>query len=124
MRFEEFLGKVQERAALDSTDSAMRATRATLNTLAERLYGNEPTDLASQLPGEIGIHLNAESAGSGERFDTREFVRRVSQRARVDERDAAVQARAVLQVLSLSVSAGEMRDVKQQLPESFMHFFQ
>lgn len=124
MQFNEFLGKVQDRARLESLDGAMRATRATLNTLAERLRGNEPTDLAAQLPGEIGEHLQAEGAGAGERFGIDEFVRRVSEREGGHADDSIHHAQVVLGVLAEAVSRGEMRDVRQQLPEEYDKLFE
>lgn len=42
MNFHDFLGQVQHRAQLRSMDEALRATRATLTTLSERLQGREP----------------------------------------------------------------------------------
>ena len=39
LRYDEFIGQVQHRAQLGSHAEAERATRATLETLAERLVG-------------------------------------------------------------------------------------
>ncbi len=77
MKHDEFIGQVQYRARLSSRGDAERATRATLETLAERLAGGETNDLASQLPREIGEHLRREWSGIGERFSLDEFFRRV-----------------------------------------------
>ena len=52
MKHDEFIGRVQHYARLASRGDAERATRATLETLGERLAGGEPKDLASQLPPE------------------------------------------------------------------------
>ncbi len=54
MKHDEFIGQMQYRARLSSRGAAERATRATLETLAERLAGGEARDLAAQLPPEIG----------------------------------------------------------------------
>lgn len=124
MEFNKFLGKVQDRARLDSMDSAMRATRATLNTLAVRLRGNEPTDLAAQLPGEIGEHLRNDGAGRGERFNAREFIQRVSDQEGVPTNEAGHHAQVVMGVLGEAVSRGEMADVRQQLPEDYELLFE
>jgi uncharacterized protein (DUF2267 family) len=123
MQFNEFLGKVRDRARLESLYSAMRSTRATLNTLAECLHGNEPTDLAAQLPGEIGEHLQAAGAGAGERCGVEEFVRRVNQREGGHGQDSTHHARVVLGVLSEAVSRGEMKDMRRQLPEEYDTLF-
>ncbi|GFE70351.1 DUF2267 domain-containing protein [Chroococcus sp. FPU101] len=42
MKHDEFIGQVQNRAGLTSREEAKVATRAVLETLAERLAGNEP----------------------------------------------------------------------------------
>lgn len=53
MKYDEFIKEVQERGHMVSRESAEEAARATLRTLAERLAGGEPHDLASQLPEEL-----------------------------------------------------------------------
>jgi uncharacterized protein (DUF2267 family) len=63
MKHDEFIGQVQHRARLRSRGAAERATRVTLETLAERLVGGEANDLASQLPLEIGHHLRGGVSG-------------------------------------------------------------
>ena len=124
MKHDEFIGQVQHRARLGSRGEAERATRATLETLAERLAGGEAKDLASQLPQEIGEHLRREWSGVGERFSLDEFFRRVSLREGVDLPDAIFHARAVIEVVSEAVSKGEMDDVRAQLPAEFDRLFE
>lgn len=125
MDYHEFMGKVQHRAKFDSLDPAVRATRATLNTLAERMRGNEPKDLAAQLPREIAEYLNTENAGEGERFDLDEFIRRVSVReGDVPINQATHHAQVVMGTLTEAVSAGELTDVIQQLPSDYGILFQ
>lgn len=119
MQFHEFMGKVQHRAHFDSLDPAVRATRATMNTLAERMRGNEPKDLAAQLPGEIAEYLHTEKAGEGERFDLDEFIRRVAEREGVPVNQATHHAQVVMGTLTEAVSFGEVTDVLQQLPEDY-----
>lgn len=120
MQFHEFLGHVQHRAQLPSPGHALGASRATLVTLGERLAAGEAAHLAAQLPREISHFLtrgDPASPGSGERFGLDEFINRVSLRERVDLPLAALHAQAVLQVLDQAVSAGEMAQVRHQLPE-------
>ncbi|MBS3803611.1 MAG: DUF2267 domain-containing protein [Oleiphilaceae bacterium] len=124
MQFHDFLGKVQHRAQFDNLEDALRATRATLNTLAERLNGNEPKDIASQLPGEIGQHLFPESPGKGERFDVDTFIARVGEREGVPLNQATHHAQVVMGTLNEAVSAGEMSDVRGQLPNDYDLLFQ
>ena len=124
MKHDEFIGQVQHRARLSSRGAAERATRATLETLSERLAGGEADDLAAQLPPEIGEHLRGEGAALGERFSLDEFFRRVSLRESVDLPDAVFHARAVVDVLGEAVSPGEMADVRAQLPDEFARLFE
>jgi uncharacterized protein (DUF2267 family) len=65
MQHDEFIGQVQNCARLSSRGDAEVATRATLETLAERLAGNEPFDAASQLPRGIAVYMQHEYAGTG-----------------------------------------------------------
>ena len=57
MNYHDFMGHVQNRARLGTTGEAVHATRATLNVLSQRLYGDMSDNLAAQLPEEIGDYL-------------------------------------------------------------------
>ena len=124
MRYDEFIGQVQSRARLGSREEAVKAIRAVLETLAERLAGGEPKDLAAQLPEEIGVYLQHEGAGLGERFSLEEFFNRVSQREGVDLPASVYHARVVVEVLGEAVTRGQMNDVRAQLPEEFNRLFE
>ena len=123
MRYDEFLGHVQHRARLGSRAEAERATRATLETLAERLVGGEAHDLASQLPPELARSLEAPDAGSGAKLTLDEFFELVSEREGVDLEDSTFHARVVIGVLTEAVSLGEIKDVRVQLPAAFAQLF-
>jgi uncharacterized protein (DUF2267 family) len=118
MNFDEFTGAVQHRLELPGTGEAVRASRATLTTLAERLQPGEASDLAGALPMEIDWYV--EQAESGQRFDFDEFVTRVAEREgrpTPDKRaDVAYHARGVLAVVSEAIPAGELRQIRDQLP--------
>lgn len=122
MKYHEFLGQVQHRARLASLEEATRATRATLETLGERLYGGEAGNLAAQLPEEIGLYLRR--GGGGESFDLDEFFGRVSLREGTDLPAAVFHARAVMDVLKEAVSPGLLRKVLDQLPEEYDRLFE
>jgi uncharacterized protein (DUF2267 family) len=122
MQYDEFIGQVQHRARLAATDQAVRATRATLETLGERLFGGEADDLAAQLPEEIGIYLR--QAQSNEKYSLDEFFKRVSEREGVELPDAVHHARAVISVLCEAVTPGELQDVRAQLPDEFDPLFE
>ncbi|MCV2457779.1 DUF2267 domain-containing protein [Streptomyces sp. ICN988] len=88
MDHDAFIGQVQARAGLDSRDSAEAATRATLETVAERIPASLSDNLAALLPQGIGEHLRRvvttipDQPETGGRPKYREFLDRVSQRAR------------------------------------------
>ena len=124
MKYEEFIGRVQNRARLGPREEAVKATRATLETLAERLAGGEPKDLATQLPEEIGVYLQHEKTGSGERFSLDEFFNRVSEREGTDLPAAVYHARVVVEVLGEAVTTGEINDIRSQLPSEFDRLFE
>ena len=100
---------------------AYQALRAVLHCLRDRLTVDEAAQLGDQLPMLIrGIYYEAwHPAGKPEKIRTREeFLARISThlpKARpINPEDAA---RAVFQVLEKHVTAGEISDVIQALPQ-------
>lgn len=124
MKYEEFMGQVQQRARLPDQNRTGAAIRATLQTLAERLTEGAASNLAAQLPSEVGRHLQEGGDGGGERFDLDEFFTRVSKREQSDRPATVQHVRAVFAVLNEAVSAGEMEKVRQQLPEDYDPIFE
>ena len=121
MKFDEFTGKVQHKAKLASTDEAIAAIRATLETLAQRTAGDEAQNLAAQLPREIGRYL--QGSHIVERFSLAEFFDRVTEKEGVDKPVAVFHARAVIDVLQEAVSQGEIDNLRSQLPEEWDPLF-
>ena len=116
MDHDQFVAVVEQVAGVDR-QAAERATRATLQTLAERLSREEARDLVEELPPELGPWLFTDR--TAERFDIDEFLGRVAGRAEVDLLAAERHARAVLTALSRAVGAEEFADVVAQLPKDF-----
>jgi uncharacterized protein (DUF2267 family) len=117
MKGEQFIAEVRNLAEVDADEDAQKAIRATLETLRERLAGNEPSNLAAQLPPEIAPYV----AGEGEReaFSVREFYDRVAQKEGVDHDEAVRHARAVATVVQAAVTGGELDDVRSQLGDDY-----
>jgi uncharacterized protein (DUF2267 family) len=113
----EFIDGVAQRTGL-SRDGAEDLTRATLQTLAERISGGEARDLVEQLPVGVGQWLSRDEE-SPQRFGPEEFVRRVSRRAGMEPDRAREGVRAVFLTVSEGVSGKEFRDVVSQLPKDF-----
>lgn len=119
MRYDEFISKVAERATDGNREKAGNLTRATLQTLSERISGGEAEDLASQLPQDLKTWLTA-SEENPEDFDFEEFTKRVWQRARLpSQADAERGVAAVFATLREAVTAGEFDDVLAQLPDQY-----
>src|SRR5260370_9089589 len=98
LKYDEFIGQVRHRAGLGSHAEAERATRATLETLAERLAGGEAHDLAAQLPPELARYLELPDAGIGAKLTLDEFFELVSIREGVDLPNPALTAPLVIGV--------------------------
>lgn len=125
MDYDTFVGEVQNRAQLPAREDAVRVTRITLETLSERLDPGEADDLAAQLPDEIGRHLA--TVEDVEAFDWDGFVDRVVEKGGYDPDDEAADAvhhaRSVIDVVEEATTAGELHDVRSQLPEDFEELF-
>ena len=122
MKGEQFIAEVRNLAELDTNEDAQKAIRCTLETLKERLAGNEPSNLAAQLPPEIAIFV--EGDGGREAFSVQEFYERVAQKEGTTNSEEAVKhARAVATVLQTAVSGGELEDVRSQLGNDYEELF-
>lgn len=122
MKHDEFIGLVQARARLDSRGAAETATRATLETLGERLAGGLATNIGAQLPPEIGRHLDQERTES---FEIDDFWRRVADRetAGTEVPDAAFHSRAVMSVVAEAVTGDQIERVEDQLTPEWSDLF-
>ena len=125
MKHDEFVKEVRERGHMGSREKAQSAMRATLETLAERLAGEEAEHFASELPSGMSEHLRHERAEAGESSSLEEFFSRINERDEVaDEPRAAYHARVVMEVLGEAVTEGEMDDVRSQLPAESAPLFE
>jgi uncharacterized protein (DUF2267 family) len=129
MEYNEFISRVQKYAGLKSLDEAVQLTEAVLETLGERLYRTESTDLAAQLPKALKKFIfekqpPEQNRNEVKRFSLEEFYNRVRARARIGYPDAIKQSKAVMSVLQEAVSAGELEDIKKELPREFHKLLQ
>jgi uncharacterized protein (DUF2267 family) len=116
MDYEGFITTV-ERAAHIGREDAERATRATLETLAERIAKGEALDLAAELPPELAPWISTTTDAKG--FDASEFVRRVAVREGIDATEAERHVRAVFVALSRALTKQEFEDVAAELSSDF-----
>lgn len=120
MKHDQLIGLVQDRAHLPSRGDAEAATRATLETLGERIPEHLAANLAAQLPPEIGEHLRRTitmvGAATGERFGLDEFSERAAERGHTDPPTAIFRARVVLDLIDENTEA-IMDKVREALPD-------
>ena len=112
--YERFITIVEQKAKL-SRDEAEAATRATLQTLAERISAGQARDLAAQIPPELAPWLA--TIGGAEPFDVDEFLRRVAEREGSDISRAERDARALFAALGRCVRRRD--ELASELPSDF-----
>lgn len=122
MKHDEFIKHVQSVAGFSSREEAERATQATLETIRERIVGNEASQLAAQ-PKEFGQYLHGREGENGDTFGLKEFIERVSQKEGVDPTIAATHAKAVFIVLASAVTPGEFADVRANFSADYNDLF-
>lgn len=123
MKYDEFIKHVQTLAQLDSREAAERATRATLETIKERVVGNEASQLAAQLPAEFAGYLTGREGENGRHFSLMEFYQRVQEKEGVEPTAAAIHARAVFSVLQSAVTPGEFTDLRANFSHDYEELF-
>ena len=121
MNDEQFIAEVKNLAELDKDEDARKAIGATLETLRERLAGEEPSDLAAQLPPGIAPYVEGE--GGRESFPVEEFYERVAGKEGVGKDEAVRHVRAVATVVQTAVTGGELDDVRSQLGDAYKELF-
>jgi uncharacterized protein (DUF2267 family) len=115
----EWLKAVQERMGTDDRHHAYVALRATLHALRDRLNPDEALQLGAQLPTLVrGVYYEGwRMIDTPVRVRTLdEFLGVVAVEAGDAAFDSEAAARAVFAVLAERVSAGEIDDVKRNLP--------
>jgi len=93
------------------------AVVATLTVLSEVVSADETRDLLAQLPKAVRERIPV----SGETLPMRpiEFVARVAELTGAAAEEAERQVRAVFEVLTQAVNAGEMNDIAAELGDEF-----
>ncbi|MFC5367110.1 DUF2267 domain-containing protein [Salinirubrum litoreum] len=118
MDFDEFTGTIQHRLELPGTGETVRAIRATLSTLGQRIPAGAAEDFAASLPMEIGWYMTGAVSEHGQRFDWREFLDRVSEIEGAEPADAAHHARVIVDLSASIVPESDLQQLRDQLPES------
>ncbi|MGE0710498.1 MAG: DUF2267 domain-containing protein [Planctomycetota bacterium] len=117
----EWLAQLRRDLGAETDAEALRALRATLQVLRERLPLAEVADLSAQLPVLLrGFFLEGWRPGAEPRRlrDETELLTAVQERYGRQPLDAKRAVRAVFKLLEDRISAGEIEDVKQVLPRA------
>ena len=122
MDYNEFIKKVKERAEIPTENEAVRAIAATLTTLAQRMAGGQPGNMAAQLPEGVKEFLNG-VVGKGNDFPVDEFFHRVAEREGVELAEGSKHARAVMVTIGEAISGGEAMHIMHQLPTEYAQLF-
>jgi uncharacterized protein (DUF2267 family) len=118
---EQFIAEVKNLAEIESDEDAQKAIGATLETLKEWPAGEEPSDIATQLPPEIAPYVEGE--GGRESFSVEEFYERAAHKEGSSNDEAIRHARAVATVLQTAVTGGELDDIRSQLGNGYEELF-
>ncbi len=118
MDFDEFTGQVQHRLELPNTGKAVRAIRATLLPLGQRIPEGNAEDFAASLPMEIKWYITGAVHEHGQRFDWKEYINRVSEIEEIEPADAAYHARVIVDLTHTLVPESDFQQLRDSLPES------
>ncbi|MFI7606001.1 DUF2267 domain-containing protein [Micromonospora sp. NPDC049366] len=118
MRFPRFIDAVSRRSGLPP-EQAVAVARAVLQTMAERVTG-ETDDLAGHLPDDLDGYLAGSGPGTPDAAaGPADFLRRVGERAGVDEVSVRAGTAAVFATLREAVTVGEFHQMVARLPRGF-----
>ena len=127
MQYEAFIVQVQDRGGFQDRGRAEAATRATLETLGERLSAAEAADVAAQLPADLGGHVGRQASRTSppSELGVEDFCRKVAERQGSDlsAEDAQAHVRAVFSTLREAISEGAYTALLTRLPECYGDLF-
>lgn len=115
---ESFSAAVAERTQFSMRESEV-ATRAVLETLAERIARGEGEDIAHFLDGDAADWIVDDENAEAESFGSDVFLERVARRADVDDATAREYVDAVMACLDAVVPDAELDRAGAQLPPAY-----
>ncbi|WP_414754560.1 DUF2267 domain-containing protein [Anabaena sp. CCY 9910] len=123
MEYNEFITHVQSLAQSNSRDEAQRATCATLETIKERISGEEAQTLAAQLPQELADCLRGRAGEPDESFNLQDFIMRVSRKENLEPTTTAIHVRAVFAVLQNAIRPEEFAKLHSHFSHDYEEMF-
>lgn len=124
MDYKTILKRIKKRRGLEDTQQAEQLLEAVLKTLGERIGKTERENLGAQLPKGLKETLVDEpERRQQEWISLEEFYTRVSERSGLSFELASQVTKEIMDVLQEATSAGEMDDLKKQLPVEYREIF-
>jgi uncharacterized protein (DUF2267 family) len=110
-------------AALPTIEQADTAFIVIVSALARRLTPDEAKDLIAQLPLRIGERLQALPAGPDKTITEGAILAELARRLGITPPRAREVLDGAVRTLDANVSAGQMQDVRHQLPKELRDVF-
>ncbi|MBD2344681.1 DUF2267 domain-containing protein [Anabaena subtropica] len=123
MEYGGFITHVQSLAQSNSREEAQRATCATLETIKERISGEEAQELAAQLPQELADCLRGREGEPDQSFNLQDFIMRVSQKENLEPTTTAIHVRAVFAVLQNAIRPEEFAKLHSHFSHDYEEMF-
>jgi CBS domain-containing protein/uncharacterized protein (DUF2267 family) len=121
--YRRFVNELRTESTLPSVDQADTALMIVPSALVRRLTPDEAKDLIAQLPLRIGERLRALPPGPDKSITADGIQAELVERLGVASAHASEVLDAVVRTLDANVSAGQMRDVRHQLPKDLRSVF-
>jgi len=117
------LNQLMAESDLQTSEHSETALKTVLEAIVRRLTPHEADNLIAQLPSLLQPSLRALLPGPDKRITRQTIEAELGVRLNVDQVGAANLMAAVGATLAQSVSAGQIQDVKGQLPEDLRNIF-
>jgi uncharacterized protein (DUF2267 family) len=117
------LNQLREEADLETSEEAEMALEIVLGSLVRRLTPDEAKDLIAQLPSLLQPTLRAQPPGPDKGITRQTIEAELGELLDVEPPRAAHLLDVVVGAVAQFVSPGQMRDVRDQLPEELRTAF-
>lgn len=121
--YRRLLNQVSIESGLEKAEEAETALMVVLNNLMQRLTPDEAKDLIAQLPSMLQPALYALPHGPDKQITKETIEAELSRRLGVEKEEAAHVLASIGAIIAQSASAGQMSDVRGQLPEELRRVF-
>lgn len=121
--YRRLMNEFRTESALPSIEQADTAFTVVLSALVRRLTPDEAKDLIAQLPLRIGERLQSLPAGPDKTITEAAILAELARRLGTTPPRAREVLEAAVRTLDANVSAGQMLDVRHQLPKELREVF-